>query len=190
MSLNPATLQLLSAYVDGELTAAERETVERALVADPRLRELERSMRGLGSAVRALSDAEVTKADFSGLADRVMARVSRRPGFLDRVREAWRRPWLPVGGLVAVAAAAFFIFGPAASTGPTAPGVVVQSASADSSQNQLQPVVLKTETGDAIIWLVDTPDASGNHRPTVLPPDKPGVQAPVPAQQRPRAGEL
>jgi anti-sigma factor RsiW len=190
MSLNPATLQLLSAYVDGELTAAERETVERALVADPRLRELERSMRGLGSAVRALSEAEVTKADFSGLADRVMARVSRRPGLLDRFREAWRRPWLPVGGLVAVAAAAFFAFGPAVSTGPTAPGVVVQSATADSSQNQLQPVVLKTETGDAIIWLVDTPDASGNHRPTVLPPDKPGVQAPVPAQQRPRAGEL
>jgi anti-sigma factor RsiW len=190
MSLNPATLQLLSAYVDGELTAAERETVERALAADPRLRELERSMRGLGSAVRALSEAEVTKADFSGLADRVMARVASRPGVLDRIRQAWARPWLPVGGLVAVAAAAFFAFRPPAPTGPTEAGVVVQSATADSSPNQLQPVVLKTETGDAIIWLVDTPDASGNHRPTALPPDKPGVQAPVPAQQRPRAGEL
>ena len=55
MSLNPATLQLLSAYVDGELTAAERETVERALAADPRVREIERSMRGLGSAVRSHS---------------------------------------------------------------------------------------------------------------------------------------
>jgi anti-sigma factor RsiW len=190
MSLNPATLQLLSAYVDGELTAAERETVERALVADPRLREVERSMRGLGSAVRALSEAEVTKADFSRLTDQVMARVARRPGLADRLREAWRRPWLPVGGMVALAAAAFFAFRPVVPTGPTAAGVVVQSASADSSPNQLQPVVLKTETGDAIIWLVDTPDASGNHRPTVLPPDKPGVQAPVPAQQRPRAGEL
>ena len=92
--------------------------------------------------------------------------------------------------MVALAAAAFFAFRPVVPTGPTAAGVVVQSASADSSPNQLQPVVLKTETGDAIIWLVDTPDASGNHRPTVLPPDKPGVQAPVPAQQRPRAGEL
>src|SRR5215468_12462007 len=88
MSLNPTHLQLLSAYVDGELTAAERETVERALAADPRLRELERSMRGLGSAVRSLSEAEVAQADFSGLADRVMTRVSRRPGLLDRVREA------------------------------------------------------------------------------------------------------
>src|SRR5574338_847027 len=64
MSLNPATLQLLSAYVDGELTAAERETVERALAADPRMRQVERSMRGLGSAVRALSDDAVAKADF------------------------------------------------------------------------------------------------------------------------------
>jgi hypothetical protein len=114
--------------------------------------------------------------------------VSRRPSLLDRVGEAWRRPWLPIGGLVAVGAAAFLVFNLAAPP-PVAPGVVVQSATADTPA-QVQPVVLKTESGDAIIWLVEHPDASGNHRPTVLPPDKPGVQAPVPAQQRPRAGEL
>ncbi|HVP60151.1 MAG TPA: zf-HC2 domain-containing protein [Myxococcaceae bacterium] len=188
MSLNPATLQLLSAYLDGELTAAERETVERALAADPRVREIEQSMRGLGSAVRALSEAEVARADFSGLADRVFGQVSRRPGVLDRFLEVLRRPWLPMGGLVAVAAAAFFAFRPVVPA-PGAAGVVVQSVTADAPA-QLQPVVLKTESGDAIIWLVEHPDASGNHRPTVLPPDKPGVQAPVPAQQRPRAGEL
>jgi anti-sigma factor RsiW len=188
MSLNPATLQLLSAYVDGELTAAERETVERALAADPRVREIERSMRGLGAAVRTLSAAEVAKADFTGLADRVMARVSRRPSVLVRLRDAWRRPWLPVGGLVAVAAAAFFILRPVAP--PVAiDGVVVQSATADS-QPELRPVVLKTESGDAIIWLVEKPDASGNHRATPWPPDKPGVQTPVPPQQRRTAGEL
>lgn len=188
MSLNPATLQLLSAYVDGELTAAERETVERALAADPRVREIERSMRGLGSAVRTLSEAEVAKADFAGLTDRVMARVSRRPGVLVRFRDAWRRPWLPVGGLVAVAAAAFFVLRPMAPP-PAVDGVVVQSATADS-QPELRPVVLKTESGDAIIWLVEKPDASGNHRATPLPPDKPGVQAPLPPQQRRTAGEL
>ena len=188
MSLNPATLQLLSAYVDGELTAAERETVERALAADPRVREIERSMRGLGSAVRTLSEAEVAKADFAGLTDRVMARVSRRPGVLLRVRDAWRRPWLPVGGLVAVAAAAFFVLRPVAPPAAV-DGVVVQSVTAES-QPELRPVVLKTESGDAIIWLVEKPDASGNHRATPLPPDKPGVQAPVPPQQRRTAGEL
>lgn len=188
MSLNPTTLQLLSAYVDGELTAAEREAVERALAADPRVREIEQSMRGLGPAMRALSEAEVARADFRGLADRVLGRVSRRPGVLDRVREAWRRPWFPVGGLVAVAAAALFLLRPAAPV-PGAQGVVVQSATADAPA-QVQPVVLKTDTGDAIIWLVEHPDASGAHRPTALSPDKPGVQAPVPAQQRPRAGEL
>lgn len=188
MSLNPSTLQLLSAYIDGELTAAEREVVERALAADPQVREIERSMRGLGPAMRALSDAHVAQANFSGLADRVLGRVSRRPGVLDRLREAWRRPWFPVGGLVAVAAAAFFVLRPGAPV-PAEQGVIVQSASADSPA-QLQPVVLKTETGDAIIWLVEHPDASGAHRPTVLSPDKPGVQAPLPAQQRPRAGEL
>jgi anti-sigma factor RsiW len=189
MSLNPATLQLLSAYVDGELTAAERETVERALASDPRVREIERSMRGLGSAVRSLSAAEVAKADFTGLTDRVMARVSRRPGVLARLREAVRGPWLPVGGLIAVAALGLFILRPVATTA-SVDGVVVQSVTADA-QPELRPVVLKTDTGDAIIWLVEKPDASGNHRAaTPLPPDKPGVQAPVPPQQRKTAGEL
>ncbi len=150
--------------------------------------EIEQSMRGLGPAMRALSDAQVAQANFSGLADRVLGRVSRRPGVLDRLREAWRRPWFPVGGLVAVAAAAAFVLRPVAPV-PVEQGVVVQSVTADAPA-QLQPVVLKTETGDAIIWLVEHPDASGAHRPPTLSPDKPGVQAPVPAQQRPRAGEL
>ena len=187
MSLNPTTLQLLSAYLDGELTAAERETVERVLAADARMREIERSMRGLGSAMRAASEAEVAKVDFSGLADRVLARVPRRPGVLDRLRAVWSRPWLPVGGLIAVAAAAFFALRPAS---PGAPGVDVQSATVVEASPELRPVVLKTETGDAIIWLVEKPDASGNHRATPLPNDKPGAQAPVPPQQRKTAGEL
>ena len=188
MSLNPATLQLLSAYVDGELTAAERETVERALTADPRMREIERSMRSLGTALRAHCQGEATTADFAGLSDRVMARVSRQPGVLVRLRDAWRRPWLPVGGLVAIAAAAFFVLRPV-SPPPSVEGVVVSSVTADTEPG-LRPVVLKTESGDAIIWLVEKPDASGNHRATPLPPDKPGVQAPVPPQQRKTAGEL
>jgi anti-sigma factor RsiW len=189
MSLNPATLQLLSAYVDGELTAAERETVERALAADPRVREIERSLRGLGPAMRVLSEAEVEKADFSGLANRVMARVSRRSGVLARLREAVRGPWLPVGGLVALAAAAFFAFRPVTPP-PSAAGVDVSSLTVVESSPELRPVVLKTDTGDAIIWLVEKPDAAGNHRATPLPPDKPGVQQPVPPQQRKTAGEL
>jgi len=189
MSLNPATLELLSAYLDGELPASQRETVERALAADPRLQEVERALRGLGAALRSTSEAEVARADFTGLADRVLARAGeRRPGLLDRLRSLVQGPWLPVGGLVAVAAAAFLVLRTEAPA-PTAAGVIVQSASTEAPA-QLQPVVLKTETGDAIIWLVEHPDASGNHRPATLAPDKPGVQAPVPAQQRPRAGEL
>ncbi|HET6981435.1 MAG TPA: zf-HC2 domain-containing protein [Myxococcaceae bacterium] len=190
MSLNPTHLQLLSAYVDGELTAAERETVERALAADPRMREVERSMRGLGSAMRATSEAEVGQADFSALADRIMARVPRRPGVLDRLRAVLSRSWVPIGGVVAVAVGAFFALRPVTPARPVATGVDVQSASVVESQPELRPVVHKTETGDAIIWLVEKPDASGNHRATPLPNDKPGAQAPVPPQQRKTAGEL
>jgi hypothetical protein len=68
--------------------------------------------------------------------------------------------------------------------------VDVQSASVVETQPELRPVVHKTETGDAIIWLVEKPDASGNHRATPLPNAQPGAQAPVPPQQRKTAGEL
>ena len=190
MSLNPHTLEQLSAYVDGELTGPDREAVERALASDSRLRDVERALRSFGMAVRQLSEAEVARADFSGLADRVL-RSGSRPGWLVGLRQLWQRPLFGAGALVAVAAAAFFALRPAVPAGPA--GVVVQSVSADPS-GELRPVVHRTETGDAIIWLVDSPDASGNHRPAPLPPDKPrtGVQAPVPNQnqQRPHAGEL
>ena len=111
------------------------------------------------------------------------------PGLLDRVREAWRRPWFPVGGLVAVAAAAFFAFaalrprcrsagrrgavGHRRCAGPAAPG-----GAQDRERRRHHLAGREARTPRATTGA------------TVLPPDKPGAQAPVPAQQRPRAGEL
>src|SRR5262249_45619966 len=138
MSLNPTHLQLLSAYLDGELTAAERETVERALAADPQLQKVEQSMRGLGSAMRAASDAAVAKADFSGLADRITARGARRRGALARRRAVRNRSWLPIGGLVGVAAGGFLTL--SKPVVPAAGGVDVQSASVVEASPELRPV--------------------------------------------------
>jgi len=184
MSLNSSP-ELLSAYLDGELAPAEREAVERALASDARLRQALDSLRTVTVAVRRTVQVEADRADFSGLADRVLARVPRSPSFLERLRSRW----VPVGGLlVAAAAAAVFLLRPA-EVAPVPQGVVVQSATAEGPA-EVQPVVMKTETGDAIIWLVEHPDASGGHPPATLNTDKPGVQTPLPSQERPKKGEL
>ena len=46
--------ELISAYIDGELSADERARVERWLAEDPRLRQLHDELRGLGGALRSL----------------------------------------------------------------------------------------------------------------------------------------
>jgi anti-sigma factor RsiW len=185
MPLNPPTPELLSAYLDGELSPTDRAEVERALATDARLRQVLESLRTVTLAVRRTVEAEAERADFRGLADRVMARVPRSPSFLERLRSRW----VPVGGLmVAAAAAAVFLLRPTA-VAPVPGGVVVQSASAEG-QPEVQPVVMKTETGDAIIWLVEHPDASGAHVPPTMQADKPSVQTPLPSQERPKKGEL
>ena len=45
--------ELLSAYLDGELTAAEQAEVERLLAADPAVRQLLDEMRALGATLQA-----------------------------------------------------------------------------------------------------------------------------------------
>ncbi len=46
--------ELISAYIDGELSSDERARVERWLAEDPRLRQLYDELRGLGDAMRSL----------------------------------------------------------------------------------------------------------------------------------------
>ena len=188
MPLTSLPPEMLSAYLDGELIPAEREQVERALAADPGLRRRMEGLRTMSWAVRRTVEVEADRADFAGLADRVLARLPGAPSWLERLQAVWRRPWIPVGmgALVAAAAVAFLVGRP--EPVPALSGVVVRSASTDS-QAQVEPVVMKTESGDAIIWLVEHPDASGaQHPPAVMHPDKPQNQ--VPKQERPKGGEL
>jgi anti-sigma factor RsiW len=184
MSLNSPTPELLSAYLDGELAPADRDGVERALASDARLRQALESLRTVTLAVRRTVQVEADRADFRGLADRVLARVPRAPSFLEQLRSRW----LPVGGLLVTAAAAALFFLRPQPVPPAPQGVVVQSATTEGPA-EVQPVVMKSETGDAIIWLVEHPDASSPH-PATLQPAKPGIQTPLPSQERPKKGEL
>lgn len=214
--------QLLSAYLDDALTPGERAEVERALAADARLRTGLEALRTASLAVRRMAEAEAEQVDFTGLADRVLARsrsgaatgsagASENGASVLRLDPArartspgpegadvgargqgtvlpFRRRWIPAVtvGALAAAAAALLTLRPPPSAG--VPGVQVQSATTDDGA-RLQPVVLKTESGDAIVWTIEHPDSGGVHAVPLRAPDAP-AQTPIPKQERPKAGEL
>ena len=70
---DPTQNELLSAYLDGELNAAERADVERLLAADPAARQLLDDLRALGVTLQALPQEKIGE-DLSGAVLRAAAR--------------------------------------------------------------------------------------------------------------------
>ena len=66
--------ELLSAYLDGELTAEEQAEVERLLAADPAARQLVDELRALSSSLQALPSHEIGES----IRDRVLHQAERR----------------------------------------------------------------------------------------------------------------
>lgn len=196
MAVNPCTsVEALSAHLDGELSPGARVALERHLAACPGCALRLSDLRAVGAALRVHLEGQADRADLSDLASQVLARLQpHRPSLSERLRVTWTewrtyRPGTLVGGLgLAAAALALFL------VAPERPGVPLGTGSSPSlqavstdEQAHVAPVVLKTEGGDAIIWLVDHPDrpslSVGNGDASV-----PEV-APAPPP-RPKGGEL
>ena len=189
------SVQELSAHLDGELSPGARVAVEAALASclacSARLAEL----RALGVLLRRRFEAHAEATDMSGFAASVLSRLQPyRPPLGERLSVAWEewrthRPGAVFGGLGLTAAAVLAVLllpqaprpEAVADTGRLHP--TVETVSTDE-QSHIAPVVLKTEGGDAIIWLVDHPD-----RPSLSL----GTDASVPEvtpPARPKGGEL
>ncbi len=191
------SVQELSAHLDGELSPAARVALEAHLVGclacTARLAEL----RAVGAALRRRLEAKAEARDMSGFAASVLSRLTpSRPPLGERLSVAWEewrthRPGTVFGGLGLTLAAVLALFllpqrpAPEAVAESGRLNPTVEAVSTDE-QSHIAPVVLKTEGGDAIIWLVDHPD-----RPSLsLGTDAsvPDVTPPSPA--RPKGGEL
>jgi anti-sigma factor RsiW len=96
--------ELLSAYIDGELTDEERAAVEARLEADPAARELVTEMRSLSGALKSLPRESLNE----DLRSAVLGQIGNRPVSLPRVeRTATRRLMWPA---IAIAAALMLMF--------------------------------------------------------------------------------
>lgn len=186
---------LLSPYVDGELSPEERQAVERHIAADKESAAQVADFRAASGLTRLSFEMLSDEQDFSEFANQVMARVTpqKLPVF-ERLKLSmsemftYQRGTLVTAGAMAFAlalmAAAVVKLSGGDTEGYANARVEVQTVSVDHDA-RVRPVVMETEKGDAIIWMVDDGTARAG-------PDVRGEELdlePTPDASR-KAGEL
>lgn len=201
----------LSAFIDGELSPNERMDVERHLAACSDCAGRAADLRAESALIRVGMEMLVDEVDFRDFSQKVMARLTpERPPLLERWKLSlselvtYRRGAIASFAAAAVAASVVGVVSAVKSGMPegyASPRMAVQTVSTDPEAH-VAPVVMKSEGGDAIIWLVSHRhglEASGGSRSENVQTEEQDME-PKPAkqsspgpklnQERPRGGEL
>jgi anti-sigma factor RsiW len=160
---------LLSPYVDGELTPEERQAVERHIAADKESAAQVADFRAASGLTRLSFEMLADEQDFSEFANQVMARVTpqKLPVFerlklsMSEMFTYQRSTFVTVGAMacaLALMAGAVVKLSGQDVEGYANARVEVQTVSVDTDA-KVRPVVMETDKGDAIIWMVDDTNA-------------------------------
>ena len=173
---NPARekfLPMLSPYVDGELSPEDRQLLEQQLANNKESAGQVADLRAADALMRHALEMQADQVDWKAFTEDVMGKVAKEKLPLgDRVRIwfsemfTYQRGPLMVG--FAAAAVAVLVAVPltlkfGAPEGYGANQVRVQSASV-GDDSPYKPVVMETESGDAIIWMVETNPDGGKKK--------------------------
>ncbi len=174
MAGNPACeryVPMLSPYVDGELTPAERVTVERHLSACRDCTGRAADLRAESGLLRVGLDMAVDDVDFKDFAQKVMARVTpEKPPLLERMRLALSEMFLyqrtAMISSLATAAVLVLVGLPLLMSDRAPVGYAAERMTVKSIQPyqnaRVAPVVMETDNGGTIIWLVDEESQDGS----------------------------
>ena len=169
---NPARekfLPMLSPYVDGELTPEERQQVEAHLSNSKESAMLVADLRAGAGLVRGSLDLAADEVDWKDFTASVMSRVSpEKLPFMERMQLKFSEMFLyqrgpMIGAFVGAAAMAAIAIPLALTSSSRTPEgyenarVEVQTVSVDTDA-PIRPVVMETDSGDAVIWMVESPD--------------------------------
>ncbi|WP_223638954.1 anti-sigma factor [Corallococcus sp. EGB] len=219
MAGNPACerfVPLLSPYIDGELAPGERVHVERHLAACRDCTGRAADLRAESGLLRVGLDMAVDDVDFKDFAQKVMARVTpEKPPLLERMRLALSEMFLyqrtAMISSLATAAVVVLVALPLVLRDNAPEGYAAERMTVKSIQSyqgaRVAPVVMETEGGGSIIWMVDeqeqapepAKDAAGQKKPGVTEPqessvesqDEEGPPSPAPSvPPRPTGGAL
>jgi anti-sigma factor RsiW len=156
---------LLSPYVDGELSPEERQAVERHIAADKESAAQVADFRAASGVTRLAFEMAADEVDFTEFANQVMARVTpQKLPLFERLKLSmsemftYQRGTLVTVGAMACAlalmAAAVVKLSGGGADGYANDRVEVQTVSVENN-SKVRPVVMETEKGDAIIWMVE-----------------------------------
>jgi anti-sigma factor RsiW len=214
MAPNPACqtfIPMLSPFVDGELTPQERVTVERHLAACHDCTARVADLRAESGLIRHGLDLAADEVDFKDFAQKVMARLTPyKPPLLERLRVSLSEMFLyqrtaMVSSLVTAAVVLFvavptLLFWKSTPEGYARQQMMVESVTTDVGA-KVAPVVMTTDKGDAIIWMVSSEQpanpSTDSSAPAIdqgAPVDDNAKQDPHSPkkldQQKPKGGEL
>jgi len=162
---NPARKKyrpLFSAFVDGELSPQQRMHIERHLAACPESAQEVADMRALSTLMRTTLEEAAQEEAWEGFADRLMGQLAperlpwrQRLGVWLSEVFTYRRGWVAAGALAVPACIGIFMWAsPAEPVGYASPHLAIKTVSAKGG-TALKTMVTHTETGDAIIWVVE-----------------------------------
>lgn len=137
--LNEHDLELLSAYIDGQLSADERRAVERRLDEEAELRQAYDELR---ATVQALRDLEPLRPPRSFTLDPAKVAVQRPPA----PRLGWRRLLQVAGVFAGVLVAAIGVLNVLGSMGAGAPSMAVQPTAAPAAEPMFAAVPTEPPT--------------------------------------------
>lgn len=177
MSKNPARekfLPMLSPYVDGELTPEERQLVEQHLAANKESAGQVADFRAGDAIIRHALEMQADSLDWKGFTDDVMGKVTpEKLPFFERLKLSFSEMFTyqrgPMLAGFAGAAAALAIAVPVTMMkfgtpdGYAANKVRVQQVSVEESATA-KPLVVETDNGDAIIWVVENNNPDGGKK--------------------------
>lgn len=167
MAGNPACerfVPMLSPYVDGELTPAERVNVERHLSACRDCTGRAADLRAESGLLRVGLDMAVDDVDFKDFALKVMARVTpEKPPLLERLKLSLSEMFLyqrtAMVSSFATAAVLALVAVPLLMRDRAPVGYAGERMTVKAIQPyqdaRVAPVVMETDNGGTIIWLVD-----------------------------------
>jgi anti-sigma factor RsiW len=191
---------LLSPYVDGELTPEERRQVEQHLAVSPESAAQVADFRAGDALMRSALEMAADDVDFKAMTNEILSRLTpEKLPLLTRIRLTLselltyqRGPMLAgaMGAAVAVMAVVPVVMlrSAGAPVGYANSRVEVQRVAIDS-QSEVTPVVMETDEGDAVIWVVREGDQPDSGKKKKKKDAEEGEEEAVPSPPRP-AGEL
>ncbi|MBL8951843.1 MAG: zf-HC2 domain-containing protein [Myxococcaceae bacterium] len=176
---NPARKKfepMLSPFVDGELTPEERQQVEQHLAANKESAMQVADFRAASGLMRLTFEQQADAEDWKDFSNEVLAKLTPdKPPLFERLKASLAEMFTYqrgafVGAMVTAAllvtvGSMAFLLGSSQSTGYANEQLKLQTVKVDQGAH-VAPVVMETETGDAIIWMVNDsgaePDAAKN----------------------------